>query len=153
LWLRFAGFAAILAGAGVALEWTSETIGAEIGLGATAAGALLAGVVTSLPELVTAISAARAGAVDLAVGNAVGSSALDVTLLSFADAFYTEGTIFGLLDRAEFTLIGMSIGLTALIVFGLARRDVSDARRIAVRSYLMLVVYVVGVVVLVTGGG
>lgn len=150
LWLRFAGFAVLLAGAGVALESATGTIGSAIGLGETAAGALLAGVVTSLPELVTVVAAARLGALGLAVGNLVGSSALDVALLSWADVFYTEGSVFSLLGRAEFTLIGVALGLTALLVVGLARGTPVSSPRVGVESYLMIALYVVGAAVLVS---
>lgn len=150
LWRRFGGFALILAAAGVVLERTTESIGADIGLGETAAGALLAGVATSLPELVTATAAARAGALELAVGNIVGSSALDVALLSLADAFYTEGSFLELLGPPEFTLIGVAMGLTVLLLVGLARREPVGLPRVGPESYLMLGVYVTGVLLLIT---
>lgn len=153
LWLRFGGFAALLTAAGVALESATETIGSTIGLSETAAGALLAGVVTSLPELVTAVAAARNGALELAVGDLVGSSALDVALLAFADAFYTEGSIFELLGRGEITLIGMALALTSLLVVGLVRREPVGSRRVAVESYMMVAVYVAGAANLVATGG
>ncbi|MDQ3963343.1 MAG: hypothetical protein M3277_05440 [Actinomycetota bacterium] len=156
LWLRFGAFALVLTATGIALEKTTETIGSGIGIGQTAAGALLAGVATSLPELVTALSAARAGAVELAVGDIVGSSALDVALLSLADVFYTDGSVFDLLGDPEFTLIGVSLALTSLLVVGLIRREVAGLRRAGVESYLMLVVYAIGAAILiaasVTGG-
>lgn len=153
LWLRFGLFALLLAGAGVGLERTTEAIGSGIGIGETAAGALLAGVATSLPELVTAVSAARSGALDLAVGDLVGSSALDVALLSLADVFYTDGSIFELLGRSEFTLIGVALALTSLLVVGLARRQPVGAPRVGVESYLMVAVYIMGAAILVAASG
>lgn len=153
LWLRFGGLAVLLTAAGVALESATETIGSAIGLEETAAGALIAGIVTPLPELVTAVSAARLGALDLAVGDLVGSSALDVALLALADGFYTEGSIFELFGRAELTLIGVSLAVTTLLVLGLARRERPGPQRVAVESYLMLAVYVAGAAILVTANG
>lgn len=153
LWLRFGVFALFLAGAGIALEYSTETIGSAIGLGQTAAGALLAGVVTSLPELVTAMSAVRQGAFDLAMGDLVGSSALDVVLLALADAFYTDGSVFDLLGPPEFTLIGMALAVITLVVVGLARGEEVGPPRVAVESYLTLAVYVAGAAILVTAGG
>lgn len=152
LWLRFGVFAVLLALAGVALESSTETIGSAIGLSETAAGALLAGIVTSLPELVTAVSAARVGALDLAVGDLVGSSALDVALLALADALYTEGSVFELLGRAEFTLIGVALAVTCLLVLGIARSRPALAPRAGVESYLMLAVYAGGAAILVSAG-
>lgn len=153
LWLRFAVFAALLAGAGIALEYSTETIGSAIGLGETAAGALLAGVVTSLPELVTALSAVRQGAFDLAVGDLVGSSALDVALLAWADLFYTDGSVFDLLGPPELALIGVALAVVTLLVVRLARGEQSGRPRVALESYLTLVVYIGGAAILVIAGG
>lgn len=150
LWRRFIGFAAVLAGAGVALENTTESLGGHLGIGETAAGALLAGVVGSLPELVTAVSAARAGALELAVGNLVGSSAIDVTMLALADVLHTGGSVFELLGPAEYTLIAVGMAMTVLLLFALARRTVERRSSVAPESYLMLVTYVFGAVLLLT---
>jgi cation:H+ antiporter len=150
LWRQFGMYALVLASAGVALEWSTEQIGSAIGLAETAAGALLAGVVTSLPELVTAVAAVRAGALDLATGDLVGSSALDVALLAYADAFYSDGTVFDLLDDTKIVLLGMAIALTTLLLIGLARRALGEPKPVAVESYVMLTVYGVGALLLIT---
>lgn len=144
-------FALVLTGAGVAPEGTTERIGSSIGIGETAAGALLAGVATSLTELVTSVAAVRTGALALAVGNIVGS-ALDLALLSLADVFDTDGSIFELLGRAELNLPGLCLALTVLLVIGLAREP-AGRRRVAAESMLMIVAYIAVVVMLIAEGG
>lgn len=151
LWGRFALLAAVLAGAGIALETSTETIGAWIGLGETAAGALLAGVATSLPELVTAVAAVRINALGLVVGDLIGSSALDIALLALADATYTSGSVFDLIAGPELTLLGVCLALTSLLVLGLARRSPGPRTSVGIESYLMIVVYLLGVVILLAG--
>lgn len=151
LWRRFGVFALVLTGAGVAPEGTTERIGSSIGIGETAAGALLAGVATSLTELVTSVAAVRTGALALAVGNIVGS-ALDLALLSLADVFDTDGSIFELLGRAELNLPGLCLALTVLLVIGLAREP-AGRRRVAAESMLMIVAYIAVVVMLIAEGG
>lgn len=148
LWLRFALYAGLLAAAGVALERTTSTISEQIGLSPTAGGALLAGVASSLPEYVTVTAAVRRGAVALAVGDAIGSSAFDVFLLGWADAFYKEGSLFRLLGPQEVSLIGVSLALTMLALFGFVRRG-SPGRAVAVESYLMVALYIGVALVLV----
>jgi cation:H+ antiporter len=49
---------------------------------------------TSLPELVVTISALRLGAVDLAIGNLLGSNLFDVLILAADDIAYTKGPLF-----------------------------------------------------------
>lgn len=152
LWLRFGVFAALLAAAGVTLESSTEALGSALGLNETAAGALLASVVTPLPELVTAVAAARAGALALAAGDLVGSSALDVALLAWADAFH-PGSIFDLLGPAEIGLLGVTLGVTSLLVVGLAHGERPGGRRVAVESYLMLGVFATGVLIMLRASG
>jgi cation:H+ antiporter len=61
------------------------------GISAGFIGVALVSVITSLPELVTTIAAARIGAFDLAVGNLFGSNVFNVMALGLTDAFYTKG--------------------------------------------------------------
>lgn len=147
LWLRFAGYAVVLGAAGTALERTTETIGTTLGLDDTAAGALLAGLVAPLPELVTAVSAARAGAIELAVGDLIGSSALDVALLALVDALDTTGSVFDRLGPHEHTLLGVSLTIVVLLLVGLARRDTAREGSVGFESWAMIGVYIVGVLV------
>lgn len=140
LWLRFGLYAVLLSASGVVLERTTSAISSDLGLTATVGGALVAGVASSLPEFVTVIAAVRRGALALAIGDAIGSSVFDVSLLGWADAFYTRGSIFGLLGPQEIALIGLALGLTALVLLGFARTRHS-ARITAVESYISVVAY------------
>lgn len=151
LWLRFVLYAGLLAAAGIALERTTSTISDQIGLSPTAGGALLAGVASSLPEYVTVTAAVRRGAIALAVGDAIGSSAFDVFLLGWADAFYKDGSLFRLLGPQEVSLIGLSLILTMLALFGFVRRT-SPRRSGSTESYLMVAVYIgVALLLVMTG--
>lgn len=147
-WLTSHRDAALLAAAGVALERTTSTISDQLGLSPTAGGALLAGVASSLPEYVTVAAAVRRGAIALAVGDAIGSSAFDVFLLGWADAFYKDGSLFRLLGPQEVSLIGLSLTLTTLALFGFVRRR-SPGRAVATESYLMVAIYIGFALVLV----
>lgn len=147
-WIRFAVFALALAAAGVGLERSTATIGEHIGLSQTAAGALLAGLATPLPELVTAVAAARSGAFSLAFGDLVGSSALNVVLLSWADVFYADGSVFALLGGTEIALLAAAMAMAGLALIAVVRRPRRDQVRVAAASPLILAVYAVVVVVL-----
>ncbi|MEW6651587.1 MAG: sodium:calcium antiporter, partial [Chloroflexota bacterium] len=58
------------------------------GLGATFIGTTLLALVTSLPELVATISAAKIGADDMAIGNLFGSNMFNMFALGLTDFFY-----------------------------------------------------------------
>ncbi len=137
LWLRFGAYAVLLSASGVALERTTSSMSSALGLTATAGGALMAGVASSLPEFVTVVAAVRRGALSLAIGNAIGSSIFDVALLGWADAFYTDGSIFRLLGPQEVSLIGLALVLTALVFMGFARAPRSE-KHAAMESYVSL---------------
>lgn len=76
------------------------------GLGLTFIGTALVALVTSLPELITTIAAARIGADDMAIGNLFGSNMFNMVSLGLADLFYTQGRFLSIID-SQFLLIGM----------------------------------------------
>ncbi len=83
---------------------------AEItGLGATFIGTTLVALVTSLPEMVTTLTAAKLGADDMAIGNLFGSNMFNMFAIGLTDLFYLQGRFLSVIDPA-FLLVGM-IGL------------------------------------------
>lgn len=101
---------------------------AEItGLGMTFVGSTLVAIVTSLPELVTTIAAARIGADDMAIGNLFGSNMFNMFALGLTDLFFLQGRFLGVID-ASFLLVGM-LGLL-MTVMGLVGNLARLERRI-----------------------
>ena len=88
---------------------SSAAIAEMTGLGATFIGTTLVALVTSLPEMVTTISAARIGAYDMAISNLFGSNMFNMFALGLTDVFYFQGRFFSVIDPA-FVLVGM-VGL------------------------------------------
>ena len=88
LWLvclLFLGGGVVVWRAGTRLARHADVIAEETGLSHVFIGALMLGGITSLPELATTLSSALIGNIELAVNNALGSSALQITLLAIAD--------------------------------------------------------------------
>ncbi len=77
-------------------------------------GATLVAFGTSLPELVTAVTSARKGHGDLAVGNIIGADILNVLFVVGAAASVTSG---GLAVQPDFYLLLFPIMLLVLVVF------------------------------------
>jgi cation:H+ antiporter len=102
----------------------SSTIAEFTGLGTTFVGTTLVALVTSLPELVTTLAAARLGANDMAIGNLFGSNLFNMFALGLTDFFYIQGNFLGTIDPA-FLLIGMlGLLMTSLGLIGnLARLE------------------------------
>lgn len=112
-------FAAAVIGLVILTPWmvtTSTRIAVITGLGASFIGFTLVAFVTSLPELVTTISAARIGADDMAIGNLFGSNMFNMFSIAVADFFLLKASFFAVID-SSFLLVG-SIGLL-MTVFAL----------------------------------
>src|SRR5690606_34919422 len=74
--------------AGPELARSADTIARETGLGGSFIGTTLVALFTTLPELVTTVSAVRRGAFELAAGNCFGSIAVNAVLLLPVDVAY-----------------------------------------------------------------
>ena len=89
LLLEMVGLGLVIALAMSYLVSSAETIATQTGLGETFVGTLLMALVTSLPELAAGLAAARMGLLDMAIGNYLGSNALNMVLLLVADLAFS----------------------------------------------------------------
>ncbi len=86
--------AGVTIGAGVWLASIGAGIIKSTGLSASFVGTLFLGICTTAPEIVVSISAARLGALEMAVGNVVGSNLFNIGVIIFIDdLFYAAGPI------------------------------------------------------------
>lgn len=92
--LRYLGAAAVVVVAGSALPFAGVAISESMGWHKTFVGTLFVAGATSLPEFVVAVTALRLGAVDLAIGNLLGSNLFDMLILAVDDLAYTKGPLF-----------------------------------------------------------
>ena len=113
--LEFTLLAVVVAAAGTVLAMTAETIAEATGLGRLVVGSLLLAGATSLPELTVDISAVRAGAVDIAVGDLFGSSLMNLLILAVVDLAQRSGRPMLSREAAAHALPAtLGIALTAL---------------------------------------
>jgi len=112
--IGFAGATAVLVIVTPWLVRSSVGIAEMTGLTTGFVGIALVALVTSLPEVVTTVSAARIGAYDLAVGNLFGSNIFNIFALGSTDFFYFQGHFLATIDPA-LTLAGLAgLVLTSL---------------------------------------
>ncbi len=122
---------------------------AEItGLGVGFVGAAMVAVITSLPEAVTTIAAARMGAYNLAVGNLFGSNAFNMFALGIADFFYLDGRFLGVINPALMLAGIMGLLLTSMALIGNLAREERRLFFIEVDALVILIGYIVGMWVL-----
>jgi len=144
LWVRFVVLGVIVAIAGYAVAQAGIALAAQTKLSETVVGVFLTAIVTSLPELATAVAAVRQGALTLAVGNIIGGNSFDVLFVAFADFAFREGSIYAALGFDQVFVIALAITMTAVLLLGLLRRERHGIANIGFESFLILVLYLGG---------
>lgn len=112
--LKLVGAIALVVGASHFLIPAVSEAATRMGVPEGIIAATLVAFGTSLPELVTAVTAARQGHGELAVGNVIGADILNVLFVAGASAAVTSG---GLLAPGYFFSFYFPAMLTVLIVF------------------------------------
>jgi cation:H+ antiporter len=115
---------------------------AEItGLGASFVGTTLVALVTSLPELVTTIAAAKYGADDMAIGNLFGSNLFNMAALGLTDFFFQGGRFLGVVDPT-FVLVGLlGLIMTGMGLIGNLARLEKRIGFLEIDAFLLILVY------------
>ncbi|HOO58885.1 MAG TPA: hypothetical protein PK273_06270, partial [Anaerolineaceae bacterium] len=90
VWIEFILSAAVITFAAMQLAKYGDVIGLRTGLGGMFVGTLLLAAATSLPELITTISAIQSGVPNLAAGNLFGSNMFNMFLIAVVDMVHTS---------------------------------------------------------------
>jgi len=114
LW-RYLGAALFVVGAAVWLPFIGERLAATMGWHQSFVGTLFVAFVTSVPELVVTFAAMKLGALDMALGNLVGSNLFNIMILGVDDLFYTTGPLL-----AHVSVVHTATALTAMAMTGIA---------------------------------
>ncbi|MEX1173276.1 MAG: hypothetical protein WEG56_11780 [Chloroflexota bacterium] len=114
----FAVASGIVVVAGVVLAREGDTIAERSGLGGLVVGMLLLAGATSLPEIATDVSAALAGAPDLAIGDLFGSSMANMAILAVVDLIY-RGRVWTRVGLGQARVASISIALTSVVVLAI----------------------------------
>lgn len=111
--------ALVVIGAAVFLPYFGENIASQTGLGNSIFGTLFIAAATSLPELVVSLAALRMGALDMAVGNLLGSNVFNMFILGVDDVFYRQGSLFKSISPSHLFSVFITIIMTAVVGLGL----------------------------------
>lgn len=148
LWLQFVPLALTIGVAGYAIAQSGGAIATQTGLSETVVGAMLTAISTSLPELVTSIAAVRRGALTLAVSDIIGGNCFDVLFLAFSDMAYREGSIYHAISQREIFIMSLTLLMVGILLLGLLRRERYGFGNIGFESFLIIVLYIAGFVIL-----
>lgn len=129
--------------AGMKLARIAETISANTGLSRVIAGALLLGVATSLPEIVTTMTASALGNAPLAVNNLFGGVAMQLAVLAAIDFLYARShplTFFS--PNPVLLLAGVLLVMqVALAIVAIAAGDVAIMAHLGFWPPLLVLFY------------
>jgi cation:H+ antiporter len=119
---RYSAAAAVVVSAGVWLPFVGATLAAQMSWNESFVGTLFVAIVTSLPEMVVTIAAVRLGALDMAVGNVLGSNLFNAMIIAVDDLFYTNGPLLSSVDSSHVTSAFTAIMMTGVAVVGFLYR-------------------------------
>lgn len=114
VWLQFLLCAGLIGFAGVRLSRYGDAIATRTGLSRNWVGLILLATVTSLPELVTGLSAVTVThAPDIAVGDVLGSCAFNLVILALIDIFYRKSSLYQQVGQGHVVSAGFGVILLA----------------------------------------
>ncbi|MDJ0851556.1 MAG: sodium:calcium antiporter [Myxococcota bacterium] len=120
VWFEFAIALLVIGFAGTRLARFGDAIADKTGLGGTWVGLMLVATVTSLPELVTSLSAvALADEPDIAVGAVLGSCVFNLAIFSLLDVLSPGASIFARVRRGHERAGLYGIVLVAVVACGI----------------------------------
>ena len=140
--LRYLAAAAVVVAAGTWLPFIGRDLADVMGWKTSFVGTLLIAGATSVPEFVVSVSALRLGAVDMAIGNLLGSNLFDILILAADDIAYTKGPLLRSVSPAHaVTAIAAVIMSGIFIVAMLYKPDTRIRGTVGWVSIALLVVY------------
>lgn len=151
---RYGAAAAVVVVAGCWLPFVGQEIAAATGWKTTFVGTLLIAGATSVPEMVVTVSALRLGAVDLAIGNLLGSNLFDILILAVDDLAYRKGPLYAAAAPAQAVTAFAGVIMSGIFVVAmLTKPETRPMGTVRWASLSLLLVYVASAYVAYLLGG
>lgn len=140
--LRYAAAAAVIVAAGTWLPFVGAQIADTMGWQTSFVGTLLIAAATSIPELVVSISALRLKAVDMAIGNLLGSNLFDVLVLAIDDLAYRDGPLLSSVSTVHAISAFAAVVMSGIFIIAMLYKPETRIRgTVGWVSIALLVVY------------
>ena len=136
--------AAVLVKAGSSLAAYADQIAERMRMSRLFVGTLMLAFATSLPEVVTDITAARADAPDLAVGDLLGSSMANMAILAIIDLLY-RGRVWPSVELGHARVAAVAIGLTAIATLNILTGSEAGIGWVGFAPLLIMALYVLSI--------
>jgi cation:H+ antiporter len=117
----------------------------QTGLGEAFVGSLFIAITTSLPETVVSLAAVRIGALDLGIGNVLGSNLFNLLILGLDDVFYRQGPLLADAAASHSISIAAIVVMKGLFLIGLTYKVMTKRFVVAWDTGAIAAVYVIAV--------
>ncbi|MFZ5879533.1 MAG: sodium:calcium antiporter [Chloroflexota bacterium] len=107
---------------GIWLSSIGDRLSATTGLSRSFVGNLFLATTTSLPEIAASLAAIRLGAIDLAIGNVLGSNLFNIMLFAIYDIFDGRANFWASLNNANAFAAVMTMMMTGVVIISLMYR-------------------------------
>lgn len=122
MWQRFTLAALVVLAAGSWLPAAADRLATGMGWSRSFVGTVFMSVVTTLPEMAVTLGALRIGALDMAIGNLLGSNLFNITILAVDDVFYVRGPLLAIAAPVHAGTALTAMVMTGLVMIGLVMR-------------------------------
>lgn len=153
-WTRFGLAALVVLAAGSWLPSIADHLAQMMGWSRSFVGTLFMAFVTTLPEIAVTLSALRLRALDLAIGNLLGSNLFNVMILAIDDLFYTRGPLLANASPVHGGTAIAAVVMSGLVMIGLVMRP--QGRELRVLSWVsagLLAIYLFNATLVFLYGG
>jgi cation:H+ antiporter len=149
VWLEFAACVGLIWAGGVRLSRSGDVIAEKTGLSRAWIGLIMLATVTSLPELVTGISAVTiAGAPNIALGDVLGSCVFNLSIITILDFLQRGESVFTRASQGHILSAGFGVILIGFVAFTLlasGHGPVPSVGHVGLSSLIMIVLYAIAV--------
>jgi cation:H+ antiporter len=136
---------AVMVKAATALAGYADQIAKRTKLSGLFVGSLMLAFATSIPELVSEVTAARAGAPNLAVGDLLGSSMANMAILAIIDLLY-RGKVWPSVELGHARVAAVAIALHAIITLTILTRSDVQIGWVGLTPILITAFYIVAAI-------
>lgn len=116
---RYGAAALVIVITGTWLPFVGEAIARQMAWSQSFVGTLFIALVTTLPELVVTLSALRIGAVNMAVGNLLGSNLFNLLVLAVDDLFYQPGVLLAAASAVHSGSVFAIVTMMGIVIIAL----------------------------------
>jgi cation:H+ antiporter len=142
--VEFAIASLVTLGAGLALAESGNVLAGRAGINGVIFGATILAGVTALPEISSGIAAVRIGDFQLAFGDIFGGNAFQVCLFLLADVI-AGSPVLPHQGASNSWLGGLGLVLTAVYAAGIIARPTRRLAGLGIDSWIVLVLYALGI--------